>query len=281
MIVGHETPITLLKDLADRNVLHHGYLFLGDEGIGKRTVALGLAHYLEYQKFEWEDCANTPLSDCMVYDGEGKSLPIAAVRAARKFLATHPARSPRRTIILNDANLLTDESQNTLLKITEDAPSSALIIFIAHHEDMIRPTLRSRLHRIYFTPPPQEAVARWLQETHHIPAQKAARIAAYALGKPGTASRLVTDDIFKKHFAAARAFLQKSPHSSFSAATIVKEEFFSFPQFLTALLFLVIAEKNYALWRPIITLRQKATSLNLNPRLQLESLRAACYNNLR
>ncbi|RMD60261.1 hypothetical protein D6833_10065, partial [Candidatus Parcubacteria bacterium] len=182
---------------------------------------------------------------------------------------------------INDAHLLTDEAQNTLLKITEDAPSSALIIFIAHHEDMIRPTLRSRLHHLYFAPPPREAVAQWLQAMHHIPAPKAARITAAALGKPGIASRLVTDDILQKHFAAARAFLQKGPRSSFSAAALVKEEFFSFPQFLTALLFLIIAEKNYALWRPIITLRQKVPSLNLNPRLQLESLRTACYNSLR
>ncbi|RMD62994.1 hypothetical protein D6833_06145, partial [Candidatus Parcubacteria bacterium] len=87
MIVGHEALIARLQDLADRNALHHGYLFLGDEGIGKRTVALGLARYLEHQKFAGEGPEDSiPLSDCMLYDGDGKPLPIAAVRAARKFL---------------------------------------------------------------------------------------------------------------------------------------------------------------------------------------------------
>lgn len=51
-IIGHEEIIADLKDLNERGVLGHGYIFVGPAMVGKRIVAAAMGHYLEKGVFE-------------------------------------------------------------------------------------------------------------------------------------------------------------------------------------------------------------------------------------
>ena len=68
----------------------------------------------------------------------------------RNFLYRKPVTSSYRTAIIKDADALTPEAQHAALKIVEEPPLSALMIFIVASPDNLLPTLASRLQKIYF-----------------------------------------------------------------------------------------------------------------------------------
>ena len=79
---------------------------------------------------------------------------IIGIDEAKKignFLYQKPVLSPKRTVIIKNADSLTPEAQNAVLKIVEDSPEGSLIIFIAKDENSLLTPLASRLQKIYFS----------------------------------------------------------------------------------------------------------------------------------
>ena len=138
----------IFEQLISRGKLFHGYIFWGsaipslnNEQDPKLTFAQGLANYLENGVWDSE---NTVLIDS-VSMGNG----IEESREAIRFLWQRPLKSPKKTLIIPCGSDLTPEAQNAILKVSEDPPSSTLILLIAESLDSLLPTLRSRFHKVY------------------------------------------------------------------------------------------------------------------------------------
>src|SRR5258708_23997695 len=113
-IIGHEKQIKELKRLADENALGSGYVFFGTSMVGKRTVAHALANYLENGEFKDPEL----LVDALFIDAKGEnSVGIDVVREIKQFLWQLPNRSKRRTVVIDEAELLSTDAQNAILKI--------------------------------------------------------------------------------------------------------------------------------------------------------------------
>src|ERR1700684_642687 len=116
-MIGHEKNLADLKDLNERGQLGHGYVFYGPSMVGKKLFARTFAMYLEND--------TNVFSDCMIIEpGDHSSISIDAVRDIKNFLWQKPNASSRRTLIIDEAELLTAEAQNALLKVTEEPPVS-------------------------------------------------------------------------------------------------------------------------------------------------------------
>jgi len=107
----------------------------------KLPLARALANFLENKK--WEE-PNGILIDNLVIEASDFS-------GIRHILAQKPLKSPRRMVIINDAQYLSANDQNALLKIVEEPPASALIILLVPDSGAILPTLASRCEKIYFS----------------------------------------------------------------------------------------------------------------------------------
>ncbi len=289
-ILGHEKIIKDLTALADRGDLAHGYIFSGSSMLGKRAVAVALARYIEKGVFEsagmgevLQDATIVDLEFAKQLNPESKdSVSIDAVREIKKFLWQKPIASPKRTLILDEAEFLTTEAQNALLKVTEEPPASSLIIIVTSDVDALIPTITSRLHRIHFGPVPEAKIAKWLTAGHAIPAEKAATLAKQSQGKPGLTLRLETDEALQKNIAAAEAFL-KAPAASRGAVIkkLLEPEDFNLRIFLDALVIVLAwamqkpTPGTISLWHKALTLYGRAMDFGLNPRLQLAALLAA------
>lgn len=141
--------ISLIK----RGRLSHAYLFFGgDRSDSKDKVifAKSLANFLENGAFEEP---KKLLTETLIIekDEEGK-IGIDEARNIRHFLYQKPVASKYRTLIVEGADALTQEAKNSILKIVEEPPESALIVFTVSQEDNLSPALKSRLQKIYFTP---------------------------------------------------------------------------------------------------------------------------------
>jgi DNA polymerase-3 subunit delta' len=297
-IIGHEAIISDLKDLNDRGVLGHGYIFAGPAMLGKRTVATALGHYLEKGLFEPARGGSTSeaetatnhqevLQDIKIIDiafmkmldpdASGDSIGIDAAREVKTFLWQKPNTSAHRTLIIDNAELLTIEAQNALLKITEEPPASSLLILITSDIESILPTIVSRLPKIYFGAVSQLAIEEWLIKEEHLTKAKATTLAKRALGKPGIAWRMLHDVAFQKNLELAEAFLKTTPTARRDfIKRLIDPDDFSLRIFLDAVIMTLAWETpskaKSTFWHKTLKLYEGVNNFSLNPRLQLEAL---------
>lgn len=294
MIIGHDAIIDDLKDLNERSVLGHGYIFVGPAMVGKRTVAAALGHYLEKGVFELprsgrdasadhqEVLQDTKIIDVafmkmLDVDASGDSIGIDAAREVKTFLWQKPNTSARRTLIIDNAELLTTEAQNALLKITEEPPASSLLILITSDIESILPTIVSRLPKIYFGAVATEAIEKWLESEDHLAKTKAQTLARRSLGKPGIAWRMLHDEAFQKNLELAEAFLKTTPTGRRDfIKKLIDPDDFSLRIFLDAVIMTLAWEapskSKSAFWHKTLKLYEGVNNFSLNPRLQLEAL---------
>jgi DNA polymerase-3 subunit delta' len=285
MIIGHTDTIADFKDLISRDALGHGYVFFGPAMTGKKMLALGLANFFEVGTFE-PPLEHAVLQDTKLIDfafmqsinpDATNSIGIDAVREIKEFLWQRPAVSVRRTLIIDNAELLTTEAQNALLKITEEPPVSSLLILVTSDIESIMPTILSRLPKMYFGTVATATIATWLVERHGLTKAKAEALAQKSFGKPGLAVRLLDDKDFQENLALAEQFL-KTPSASRRdfIKKLIEPDDFRLKNFLDAVVMTLAWEKpskaKAQFWHRALRLYDSANNFGLNPRLQLEAL---------
>ena len=208
MLVGHKEKIKIFGELFRSDVLSHGYIFFGEEQVGKKSFALAFANFLEKGKFENPDGI---LSETKLITPEEGSIGIDTAKEAKRFLSQKPILSKRRVLIIDDAHKLTSQAQNAILKISEEPPQSSLIIVVSPTLDSLLPTLTSRLQRIYFPRVKTEEIENLLR-ARGVESAEASRVAKAALGRPGRAIDTIENDEFRRFNRLVKDFI-KSPSS--------------------------------------------------------------------
>jgi DNA polymerase III subunit delta' len=208
-IIGQQKQLTILRSALANERLHHAYLFLGPDGIGKRTVAIAVAkaiHCLESNSDFCGHCVNCSRiaegnhPDVRVIETQPgkKEISIQQVRELERELNYRSFTGKRKIAIIDPATLLNLSSQNALLKTLEEPPKDSLIILIAANVGGLLPTLRSRCLRLSFAPLTRQEVASYLQSQHDIPRADADFIAALSLGSIGAALALDHDEMVER-----------------------------------------------------------------------------------
>jgi DNA polymerase-3 subunit delta' len=283
MIIGNQKTINYLKNLADNKLLFHSYIFFGQERVGKKTIALALANYLEKKEFSMP---TQPLSDFLFIDGNKINLDteetiLDDVRKIKNFLYQKPNISFYRTVLIDNANHLTIYAQNALLKISEEPQSNSLIILISKDPELLLPTINSRFQKIFFETVKTEEILNWLISNFKINQKKAEEIANFSSGLPGIAYSILNDGEFKEYFENAKKFLKlKSQEKINFIKKIVDDENekskFNINLFLDLLMFILKNKgnfkKDFELWKKLFKIKMDFNFYNLNPKLQLVAL---------
>ncbi len=108
MLIGHGKIIEDLKRLAAEKKLSHGYIFYGPAMVGKRLVAQNFANFLETDDFSEPKLLRDTL--LIAPDAKG-TVSIDSIRTIKNFLWQKPNTSAYRTVIIDDAELMTSEAQ--------------------------------------------------------------------------------------------------------------------------------------------------------------------------
>jgi DNA polymerase-3 subunit delta' len=198
-VLGHSKPIELLKRAIKKDKVFHSYLFLGNEGIGKKYVALEFAKVLNclQRGTEKEDaCDRCPSCkkidrslhpDVLLIEPEGQTLKVDQVRQMQRDLAYRPYEGERRVCILTAADRMAPNMSNTLLKTLEEPPLHTVIILLANNPKLLLPTILSRCHPVRFHPLPIPLVSKWLVEQKGLNEEEAHLLASLSEGSPGKA----------------------------------------------------------------------------------------------
>ena len=200
MIYGYDDIVRDLTRLADARALAHAYLFFGEAGVGKYALATALARYCETGIFDQEGADLQEAHRIDAYellqrdDANKESVGIESVRELEHFLYQAPIRSPYRIGIVRDAEWLTDQAQNALLKLLEEPPARGMAIVIAQDPSVLLPTLASRLQAIHLGIVGEEGVLDFLKKYAKIQPSEAQKIARKARGRIGRACAFLVGD---------------------------------------------------------------------------------------
>jgi putative DNA polymerase III, delta' subunit len=140
-ILGNDDVKKYLTNCIENKNFSHSYIFSGIKGVGKYTFA--------------KDFAKCILEDSMMQDyyelgPDGKSIKVSQIRELQNVINIKPTFSKKSVYIIDDADLMTIEAQNSLLKTLEEPPEYAVIILIVHNERSILSTVKSRCVNIKF-----------------------------------------------------------------------------------------------------------------------------------
>ena len=107
-----------------------------------------------------------------------------------------PYSSPYKIYIIDEAEKLTQQAQNALLKTIEEPPAYAIIMLLTANEGMLLPTIKSRCVTLTMKPVPLPLIRQYLMEELQIPDYRADICAAFSQGNVGKAKRLALSDSF-------------------------------------------------------------------------------------
>lgn len=208
---GHDSVFATFARAERNNRLGHAYLFIGLEGIGKRTVALNLARILLCENrppSAFRECGHCP--SCAMVEAQSHPDVILASRPEESLyfniesihqvisqLGLKPSRGRRKIAIIDHVDDFNREAANAFLKTLEEPPLGSLLILIGGPgtERQLQ-TIVSRCQIIHFSPLPAELIDEILRENEVTDAQKRARIISLAQGSIGQALELNDQDLW-------------------------------------------------------------------------------------
>ena len=175
-ILGNDKIKELLETSIKNNKVSHSYLFVGMSGIGKKMIAKEFAKailclsenkYCNNCKSCIEfDSNNNPDFFCL--EPDGNSIKIDMIRELQKNIQEKPIISSRKVYIINDADKMTKDAQNCLLKTLEEPPEFASIILVGENENEILATIKSRCMILHFNPIDDEKMKNYLSKNYNM-----------------------------------------------------------------------------------------------------------------
>lgn len=154
ILFGNEGLKQTLRGFSSKNAFPNAFIISGPEGSGKNTAAqlFAMAISCKGNSRPCGSCSSCRkisegISPDVIKIGlekDRKTLGIETVRAIRDTAYILPNDLDVKVYIIKDADKLTDQAQNALLKIFEEGPSSVYFILLCSNPLRLLPTVRSR-----------------------------------------------------------------------------------------------------------------------------------------
>lgn len=202
-LVGQRAAITALQTAATGTGMTHAWLFTGPPGSGRSNAALTFAAALQCERRERPGCgechscvtaAAGSHADITVVRTEKLSIGVAEVRTLVRNSALTPVGRGWQILIVEDADRLTDQACNALLKAIEEPSDRTVWMLCAPTTEDVLPTIRSRCRLVTLSTPSTPDVAAFLERTLDVTPALAASAARASQGHIGRAKALARDE---------------------------------------------------------------------------------------
>ena len=210
-ILGHEQIKEHFKNAVETGKVSHAYILSGEAGMGRKSLANAFALSLLCEKGKPEPCmqchacrqvlsGNHP---DLIYVTHEKPASIGVDEIREQINNTimiRPYSSYYKIYIVDEAEKMTVQAQNALLKTIEEPPSYAVIILITTNQEAFLPTILSRCVQMKLKPLKDFTIKSYLTQNLHIAEKDADICAAFARGNLGKAIHLASSDEFRELF---------------------------------------------------------------------------------
>jgi len=199
-LVGQRQVVHTLRQAVDGQGMTHAWLFTGPPGSGRSNAAVAFAAALQCEQGGCGEChaCHTVLggshADVEVVRTQKLSIGVDEVRQLVRRSALAPAGERWQILIVEDADRLTEQACNALLKAIEEPTARTVWMLCAPTVEDVLPTIRSRCRLVTLTTPTAAEVADFLVRVDGVPADRAALVARASQGHIGRARALARDE---------------------------------------------------------------------------------------
>lgn len=208
-ILGHEQIKEHFQKAIESHKVSHAYILTGEAGMGRKSLANAFALTLLCEKGKSEPCmechackqALSGNHPDLIYVTHDKPASIGVDDIRKQINDTvmvRPYSSYYKVYIVDEAEKMTQQAQNALLKTIEEPPSYAIIILLTTNQEAFLPTILSRCVQLKLKPLKDFVVKSYLVESMKIPEADADIYAAFARGNLGKAISIASSEDFKE-----------------------------------------------------------------------------------
>ena len=207
-IIGQESIKKHLQTAIKPGNLSHAYIINGEYGSGRQTIASALAKTIQCQsKTDDTDACGVCTSckqaeshnhpDIKYITHDKTSISVNDIREQlNNDISIKPYSSEYKIYIIPDANKMTEQAQNALLKTIEEPPVYAIIILLTENCDSLLPTIRSRCVTLTMNPIEKDKICTYLENKFQLEPEQAQIAANYCQGNIGKAIRFASSSDF-------------------------------------------------------------------------------------
>lgn len=206
-IIGHEGIIKHMQNAISAEKVSHAYIFHGEEGMGKKSMAQAFAKALQCTDKQNRPC-NRCIS-CMQSDSgnqpdilwvthEKTSIGVNDIRIqVNADIQIKPYQSQYKIYIIDSADKMTENAQNALLKTIEEPPEYAIVLLLACSTQNLLPTVLSRCVVLDLKPIERQLIKEHLMKKLQIPDYVAEIAAGFSGGNVGKAIKYASSEDFE------------------------------------------------------------------------------------
>jgi DNA polymerase-3 subunit delta' len=212
-IIGHEKVKKHLKKAVAMNKVSHAYIFSGEDGTGKNMLAEAFSLLLQCEGRLEMDNKEEPCHTCksclqaksnnhpdiIRITHEKASIGVDDIRIQmNNDIQIKPYSSPYKIYIIDEAEKLTEQAQNALLKTIEEPPSYGIILLLTNNLNILLPTILSRCVTLKLQPVDKDLIKDYLMINHQIPDYLAELSQLFSGGNVGKAIKYASSEEFTK-----------------------------------------------------------------------------------
>lgn len=208
-VVGHKDIINYIRSAVTENKVSHAYILNGERGSGKKMLASLFATTLLCEKQGPDPCnechscrqaesGNHPDIIRVTHENPNTISVEDIRRQVNEDIQIRPYQGPYKIYIIAEADLMTVQAQNALLKTIEEPPAYAVIFLLTENAEALLPTITSRCVMLKLRNIRDTLIRKYLMETMHVPDYKADMCTAFAQGNMGRAIMLASSDHFNE-----------------------------------------------------------------------------------
>ena len=206
-IIGQDQIKEHLQNAIKLQKVSHAYILHGERASGKEFIANVFSMALNCESKEEKPCLachsckqamtlNQPDIIRITHE-KPASIGVDDIRSQiNGDMGIKPYSSPYKIYIIQEAEKMTVQAQNALLKTLEEPPAYGVILLLVNNLNSLLPTILSRCVVLDMKPVKDSLVMKYLMEEMQIPDYKAKVCTAFARGNIGKAKALASSDEF-------------------------------------------------------------------------------------
>lgn len=218
-IVGQDHLTEYFRKVTSGGEVSHAYIIEGETRSGKEFIARVFSEALLCEGENDKPCGKC--QSCLQMENNAHpdfysithdKPSIISVEDIReqiiKGISTRPYKGKYKIYLINEAEIMTEQAQNALLKTLEEPPEYVVIILLTTSKDKLLSTIQSRCVKLSLKPVEKKILKKYLMKEFKIPDYKADIAVSFSQGNFGKAKMLIMNEDFDKMKTEAVSLLK-------------------------------------------------------------------------